>query len=111
MVSFLAKTVIIQSWTNPLMASTNYQGSMVSWFGDNMLTWSFCWSVLDLRLGELVHDDMFGLFDAMSAIEMMDPKMDVGMLCNSSQRRIRSFEQAVEVGVRVKKVVCWDRQR
>ena len=45
---------------------------------------------------------MFGLFDAMSAIEMMDPKMDVGMLCNSSQRQIRSFQQAVEVGVSVK---------
>ena len=43
---------------------------------------------------------MFGLFDAMSAIEMMDPKMDVGMLCNSSQRQIRSFQQAVDVSVR-----------
>ncbi|XP_043223591.1 N-alpha-acetyltransferase 35, NatC auxiliary subunit-like [Amphibalanus amphitrite] len=53
----------------------------------------------DLKLGELVHDDMFGLFDAMSAIEMMDPKMDVGMLCNSSQRQIRSFQQAVEDGL------------
>jgi len=35
--------------------------------------------ILELSLGELVHDEVFGLFEAMSAIEMMDPKMDVGM--------------------------------
>ena len=33
----------------------------------------------DLSLGELIHDENFGLFEAMSAIEMMDPKMDAGM--------------------------------
>ena len=32
-----------------------------------------------MELGELLHDDLFGLFEAMSAIEMMDPKMDAGM--------------------------------
>ena len=37
----------------------------------------------ELELGELMHDDMFGLFEAMSAIEMMDPKMDAGMRCNA----------------------------
>ena len=37
----------------------------------------------ELGLGELMHDDMFGLFEAMSAIEMMDPKMDAGMRCNT----------------------------
>ena len=37
----------------------------------------------ELELGELLHDDMFGLFEAMSAIEMMDPKMDAGMRCNA----------------------------
>ena len=36
----------------------------------------------ELVLGELLHDGNFGLFEAMSAIEMMDPKMDAGMLCN-----------------------------
>ena len=36
----------------------------------------------ELVLGELLHDANFGLFEAMSAIEMMDPKMDAGMLCN-----------------------------
>ena len=43
--------------------------------------------VSDLTLGELVHDDMFGLFEAMSAIEMMDPKMDAGMFCNRAKGR------------------------
>lgn len=40
---------------------------------------------------------MFGLLEAMSAIEMMDPKMDTGMLCNRGARRVTSFEQAVNV--------------
>lgn len=44
-----------------------------------------------------MHDDLFGLFEAMSAIEMMDPKMDAGMLCNRGIRRITSFDQAVQV--------------
>lgn len=54
---------------------------------------------LDLELGELAHDDLFGLFEAMSAIEMMDPKMDAGMhqITNGS-RKILSFEQAVKAG-------------
>lgn len=40
----------------------------------------------------------FGLFEAMSAIEMMDPKMDAGMMCNQIRRKVLSLEQAVEVG-------------
>lgn len=50
-----------------------------------------------LGLGELLHDDLFGLFEAMSAIEMMDPKMDAGMLCNRGNKAALTFEQAVEV--------------
>ena len=38
----------------------------------------------------------FGLFEAMSAIEMMDPKMDAGMMENQAQTKIKSFKQAVE---------------
>ncbi|KAL1513405.1 hypothetical protein ABEB36_002825 [Hypothenemus hampei] len=59
----------------------------------------FTESVKDLQLGELLHDDLFGLFEAMSAIEMMDPKMDAGMLCNRGARKITSFEQAVTDGL------------
>ena len=39
----------------------------------------------------------FGLFEAMSAIEMMDPKMDAGMLCNQIKRKVFTLEQAIEV--------------
>ncbi|XP_024947090.1 N-alpha-acetyltransferase 35, NatC auxiliary subunit isoform X2 [Cephus cinctus] len=51
-----------------------------------------------LELGELLHDELFGLFEAMSAIEMMDPKMDAGMLCNRGNNKPYTFAQAVESG-------------
>ncbi|KAJ8981491.1 hypothetical protein NQ317_007017 [Molorchus minor] len=60
------------------------------------ITDTFHDAVKDLKLGELLHDDLFGLFEAMSAIEMMDPKMDAGMLCNRGVRKIVSFNQAVQ---------------
>ena len=41
----------------------------------------------------------FGLFEAMSAIEMMDPKMDAGMVCNQAKRKVLNFSQATEVRV------------
>lgn len=50
-----------------------------------------------LTMGELLHDPSFGLFEAMSAIEMMDPKMDAGMICNKGKRTIMNFDQSVEV--------------
>ncbi|XP_058830798.1 N-alpha-acetyltransferase 35, NatC auxiliary subunit isoform X3 [Topomyia yanbarensis] len=53
--------------------------------------------VKELKLGELIHDNMFGLFDAMSAIEMMDPKMDAGMCCNKETTPL-NFQTAVESG-------------
>lgn len=49
-----------------------------------------------LEIGELVKEPNFGLFEAMSAIELMDPKMDAGMLSNQSQAKIKSFSQAVQ---------------
>lgn len=39
----------------------------------------------------------FGLFEAMSAIEMMDPKMDAGMVCNQAQRTVFNLPKAIEV--------------
>lgn len=50
-----------------------------------------------MKLGELFRDEMFGLFEAMSAIEMMDPKMDAGMLCNRD-KKVLNFEQSVKEG-------------
>ncbi|XP_042909668.1 N-alpha-acetyltransferase 35, NatC auxiliary subunit isoform X2 [Parasteatoda tepidariorum] len=52
----------------------------------------------ELELGELLHDDMFGLFEAMSAIEMMDPKMDAGMMCNRGSKKVLNFDQALKAG-------------
>lgn len=54
----------------------------------------FC--AIDLKLGELVHNKFFGLFEAMSAIEMMDPKMDAGMCCNKNTETPLTFETAVQ---------------
>lgn len=51
----------------------------------------------ELELGELLHEEFFGLFEAMSAIEMMDPKMDAGMHCNRGTTKPLTFQQAVEV--------------
>lgn len=52
----------------------------------------------ELKLGELVHDDLFGLYDAMAAIELMDPKMDAGMMCNKS-KKVLPFDEMVEKGM------------
>lgn len=51
-----------------------------------------------LKLGELLHDSIFGLFEAMSAIEMMDPKMDAGMMCNQSGHKVLNLQQSIEAG-------------
>lgn len=44
-----------------------------------------------------MHDELFGLYDAMAAIELMDPKMDAGMLCNKS-KKVLPFEELVARG-------------
>ncbi|RXG64381.1 N-alpha-acetyltransferase 35, NatC auxiliary subunit [Armadillidium vulgare] len=59
------------------------------------ITTDFFQATKDLDLGELLHDDSFGLFEAMSAIEMMDPKMDAGMICNRG-KKVMNFDQAVK---------------
>ncbi|XP_047117250.1 N-alpha-acetyltransferase 35, NatC auxiliary subunit [Schistocerca piceifrons] len=63
------------------------------------VTEEFFKAVKGLELGELLHDELFGLFEAMSAIEMMDPKMDAGMLCNRGNKTALNFDQAVKGGV------------
>ncbi|XP_025078091.1 N-alpha-acetyltransferase 35, NatC auxiliary subunit-like [Pomacea canaliculata] len=69
---------------------------MYSWVD---VTAEFKNAASQLSLGELLHDSSFGLFEAMSAIEMMDPKMDAGMLCNQISRKVYNLEQAVEEGL------------
>uniref|UniRef100_A0A0A9XKI1 Protein MAK10 homolog n=1 Tax=Lygus hesperus TaxID=30085 RepID=A0A0A9XKI1_LYGHE len=63
------------------------------------ITSDFFDAIKELKLGELLHDDLFGLFEAMSAIEMMDPKMDAGMLCNRGRKAPLTFSQAVETKI------------
>ncbi|XP_048729829.2 N-alpha-acetyltransferase 35, NatC auxiliary subunit-like isoform X3 [Ostrea edulis] len=60
------------------------------------VTEEFMTSASELQMGELLHDTGFGLFEAMSAIEMMDPKMDAGMMCNQIQRKVLTFDLALE---------------
>ncbi|KAK6312878.1 hypothetical protein J4Q44_G00162250 [Coregonus suidteri] len=63
------------------------------------ITHEFKGACKELNLGELLHDKFrFGLFEAMSAIEMMDPKMDAGMIGNQVNRKVLNFEQAVKDG-------------
>ncbi|KAJ4709062.1 N-alpha-acetyltransferase 35 NatC auxiliary subunit [Melia azedarach] len=47
----------------------------------------------ELRDGELIHGDNFNLFAAMSALEIMDPKMDSGIVC-----KYYSLDEAIEDG-------------
>jgi len=73
-------------------------GSTSSLYNWQEVTPGFLSACSSLELGELCHDDMFGLFEAMSAIEMMDPKMDAGMVCNRANTTPITWEMAVEKG-------------
>ncbi|ESO92094.1 hypothetical protein LOTGIDRAFT_202629 [Lottia gigantea] len=74
------------------------------------VTDDFMLATSDLQLGELLHDSSFGLFEAMSAIEMMDSKMDAGMMCNQIKRKVLTFEQSIEAGrVKITDVSCEDK--
>lgn len=63
------------------------------------ITKDFFESIKELSLGELMHHEFFGLLEGMSAIEMMDPKMDAGMCCNRDTAKALDFETAVSKGV------------
>uniref|UniRef100_A0A8D9A5B8 Protein MAK10 homolog n=1 Tax=Cacopsylla melanoneura TaxID=428564 RepID=A0A8D9A5B8_9HEMI len=76
---------------NPISTEPNY-----NWVD---ITKEFFESIKYLELGELLHDEFFGLFEAMSAIEMMDPKMDAGMICNRGNNSVMNFDKAVTTGV------------
>lgn len=64
-------------------------------FGWVDITSEIIWVCSKLHSGELAQDMLFGLFEAMSAIETMDPKMDVGMRCNHNDIKPRTFERVV----------------
>jgi hypothetical protein len=60
------------------------------------ITTEFFQSVQELQLGELLHFELFGLFEAMSAIEMMDKKMDIGMV-DGKEKVPLTFDSALKV--------------
>ncbi|KAH8371055.1 hypothetical protein KR093_006013 [Drosophila rubida] len=62
------------------------------------VTQEFHEACAELLPGELAQDMLFGLFEAMSAIEIMDPKMDVGMGFDKFDLPPPSFEAAVAMG-------------
>ncbi|XP_033634032.1 N-alpha-acetyltransferase 35, NatC auxiliary subunit-like [Asterias rubens] len=69
------------------------QGIKYNWVD---ITEEFTEAASQLEMGELLHDANFGLFEAMSAIEMMDPKMDAGMMCNQTGRQVMGMEQSIQ---------------
>lgn len=80
------------------MLEFNHTGICIS-YSTSEISLSFVnahttWSVIVCSGGR------FGLFEAMSAIEMMDPKMDAGMIGNQVNRKVLNFEQAIKVQYR-----------
>lgn len=61
------------------------------------ITNDFLTSIEDLDLGELLHYEMFGLFEAMSAIEMMDKKMDIGMIDDKDDKKAAEAASKVQL--------------
>ncbi|XP_053405929.1 N-alpha-acetyltransferase 35, NatC auxiliary subunit-like isoform X2 [Mercenaria mercenaria] len=77
------------------MEQAEHEGPTYNW---QCVTDPFIEACDQLELGELLHDSSFGLFEAMSAIEMMDVKMDAGMMCNQIKREVRNLQQSVQAG-------------
>ncbi len=76
----------------------NGVGHIRSLYDWEEVTGGFLDACNQLELGELLHDEMFGLFEAMSAIEMMDPKMDAGMTCNKATSAPVTWQDCVDNG-------------
>lgn len=74
----------------PLNASIPSGGDQSVWADASSLLTLAC---KDLRDGELIHGDNFNLFAAMSALEIMDPKMDSGIVST-----YYSIEEAIDNG-------------
>lgn len=62
------------------------------------ITEEFRISVSQLQLGELLKTDQFTLLEAMSALELMDPKMDGGMIFKKVNRQILTLDQSIKAG-------------
>jgi len=60
------------------------------------ITNDFKTSAESLEPGELIKDYGFSLYEAMSAIELMDPKMDSWMVSKQVKREIYTFKERIE---------------
>ncbi|VDP19397.1 unnamed protein product [Soboliphyme baturini] len=70
-----------------------------------LITNQFKEAARGLDLGELVRDNTFSLYEGMSAVELMDPKMDPGMLHKRS--KCLGFDGAVKCGrLKLKNIPC-----
>jgi hypothetical protein len=47
---------------------------------------------IEMKEGELIHLQSFTLFDAMSAIEIMDPRMDTGMVVEGTESKGSEYD-------------------
>lgn len=63
------------------------------------ITEDFLGAVKQLDLGELLKTQYFSLLEAMSAIELMDPKMDSGMRLKKCSRKILTFDESLKSGI------------
>ena len=92
------------------MTNCEYDSSLLFPPRSNVSLTNFTWYHLIIKKGSEMNTNdylahyscvllccRFGLFEAMSAIEMMDPKMDAGMIGNQVNRKVLNFEQAVKV--------------
>eukprot|EP00041_Stephanoeca_diplocostata_P010520 m.167050 g.167050 ORF g.167050 m.167050 type:complete len:724 (+) comp18182_c0_seq1:186-2357(+) len=77
-------------------------------FKDAVGEWTDCTEMLkatttELATGELCQVSTFSLYDAISALELMDPKMDSGMVNTTQTKKvqIKSHTQALDAGLQV----------
>ena len=63
------------------------------------ITEQFTKAAHHLNYGELLQDDQFSLFDAMSAVELMDTKMDSALQWRTFSTYPRTLSEAVKFGI------------
>lgn len=87
-------------------ATVDVLGLKASELQDNLGAWydvtgDLKQKAMELPIGALVHDRNFTLHDAMTAIELMDPKMDSGMDAAQSTVAIKSLAEAIQKGLKL----------
>ncbi|KAL3701462.1 hypothetical protein R1sor_019484 [Riccia sorocarpa] len=86
-----AATPSFSSAQQPAAEAPLPAGDQTNWVDGTVFLKAAC---DDLAVGELIHGENFSLFEAMSALEIMDPKMDAGMTTSG----YKTVEEAIERG-------------